>query len=290
MMVPSVELRIALAPAVEREQPVRAHHAQHSGPGDADPVQDPQPRVHLPMTLALERRASEVRANGRQQLFVRVGRRRPAPCRLAPLPAPRHGRAPAAVPPPSTASQCDAWPCPAPRPPVPQPDPSAQARDRPGPAPSTPPGDIARPRSHATPRRATPRAAGAAQRPACGSRSTAAAAPGPPPRLPRRRRALQSPSGLPPSAPIQVPSRSLTEPCSQPPWTSDSPLLRVQENRRRLTFCWSGVERRDGAASLGEGMSFPVARCAYAAVRKRTDELGCDNADARVWHEISSSL
>ena len=89
MMVPSVELRIALAPAVGREQPVRAHHAQHSGPGDADPVQDPQPRVHLPMTLALERRASEVRANGRQQLFVRVGRRRPAPCRLAPLPAPR---------------------------------------------------------------------------------------------------------------------------------------------------------------------------------------------------------
>ena len=167
MMVPSVELRIALAPAVGREQPVRAHHAQHSGPGDADPVQDPQPRVHLPMTLALERRASEVRANGRQQLFVRVGRRRPAPCRLAPLPAPRprppcvvgrpralpglthpldpvpafrgrggrgahrrdlrigkgrrrarHGRAPAAVPPPSTAPQCDAWPCPAPRPPV----------------------------------------------------------------------------------------------------------------------------------------------------------------------------
>ena len=89
MMVPSVELRIALAPAVGREQPVRAHHAQHSGPSDADPVQDPQPRVHLPMTLALERRASEVRANGRQQLFVRVGRRRPAPCRLAPLPAPR---------------------------------------------------------------------------------------------------------------------------------------------------------------------------------------------------------
>ena len=73
---PVVELRIALAPAVGREQPVRAHHAQHSGPGDADPVQDPQPRVHLPMTLALERRASEVRANGRQQLFVRVGRRR----------------------------------------------------------------------------------------------------------------------------------------------------------------------------------------------------------------------
>ena len=89
MMVPSWSCRIALAPAVGREQPVRAHHAQHSGPGDADPVQDPQPRVHLPMTLALERRASEVRANGRQQLFVRVGRRRPAPCRLAPLPAPR---------------------------------------------------------------------------------------------------------------------------------------------------------------------------------------------------------
>ena len=62
---PVVELRIALAPAVGREQPVRAHHALHSGPGDADPVQDPQPRVHLPMTLALERRARKVRSMGR---------------------------------------------------------------------------------------------------------------------------------------------------------------------------------------------------------------------------------
>ena len=29
----------------------------------------------------------------------------------------------------------------------------------------------------------------------------------------------------------QVPSRALSEPCSQPPWTSDSPFIRVQENR-----------------------------------------------------------
>ena len=163
-------------------QPVRAHHAQHSGPGDADPVQDPQPRMHLPMTLALERRASEVRAKGRQQLFVRVGRRRPAPCRLAPLPAPR--------------------------PPVPQPDPSAQARDRPGPAPSTPPGDIARPRPHATPRRATPRAAVAAQRPACGSRSTAAPAPGPPPAC----RGVGAHSSRPPGSPRPRRPRSLHAP------------------------------------------------------------------------------
>ena len=33
---------------------------QDPGPGDADPVQDPQPRVYLPMALALERRPGEV--------------------------------------------------------------------------------------------------------------------------------------------------------------------------------------------------------------------------------------
>ena len=33
----------------------------------------------------------------------------------------------------------------------------------------------------------------------------------------------------------QVPSRALSEPCSQPPWTSDSPFIRVQENRGHLT-------------------------------------------------------
>ena len=43
-----------------------------------------------------------------------------------------------------------------------------------GPAPSSPLGDTARPRPHATPRRATPRAAVAARRPASGPRSTAA--------------------------------------------------------------------------------------------------------------------
>ena len=68
---PGVKLRIALAAAVRREQPVRAHHAQDPGPGDADPVQDPQPRVHLPMALALERRPGEVGANGGQELLVR---------------------------------------------------------------------------------------------------------------------------------------------------------------------------------------------------------------------------
>ncbi len=49
------------------------------------------------------------------------------------------------------------------------------------------------------------------------------------------RHRLQSPSGLPSSVPTHVHSRSSTEPFSQPPWTSDSPLIRVQENRGRLS-------------------------------------------------------
>ena len=53
-MVP-VRFRVTLSPAVGREQPLRAHHAQHPRPGNADPVQDPQPRVDLAMALALER-------------------------------------------------------------------------------------------------------------------------------------------------------------------------------------------------------------------------------------------
>ena len=68
---PVVKLWIALAAAVRRQQPVCAHHAQDPGPGDADPVQDPQPCVHLPMALALERRPGEVGANGRQELLSR---------------------------------------------------------------------------------------------------------------------------------------------------------------------------------------------------------------------------
>ena len=40
---------------------------------------------------------------------------------------------------------------------------------------------------------------------------------------------------LPPSAPTQLPSPSSTEPFPLPPWTSDSPLIRVQENRGRNT-------------------------------------------------------
>ena len=61
------------------EQPLGAHHAQHSRPGDPDPVEDPQPRVDLAMALALERGAGQVAANGRQQLRIRqCGRRPPA--------------------------------------------------------------------------------------------------------------------------------------------------------------------------------------------------------------------
>ena len=48
--------------------------------------------------------------------------------------------------------------------------------------------------------------------------------PGSPPRPPRRRHGLQSPSGLPPSVPIPLPvPRPSTEPFSPPPWTLDSP-------------------------------------------------------------------
>ena len=51
---------------------------------------------------------------------------------------------------------------------------------------------------------------------------------------PRGRRRLRSPSGLPPSAPAQLPSRASIQPCPPPPSTSDSPLIRVQENWGRL--------------------------------------------------------
>ena len=51
---------------------------------------------------------------------------------------------------------------------------------------------------------------------------------------PRRRLGLRSPSGLPPSEPTQVPSPSSTEPFPRPPWTLDSPLIRVQENWGRF--------------------------------------------------------
>ena len=54
----------------------------------------------------------------------------------------------------------------------------------------------------------------------------------------RRRRRLRSPSGLPPSAPTQLPAPSSTEPCPLPPSTSDSPLIRVQENWGRLRKGW----------------------------------------------------
>ena len=79
------------------------------------------------------------------------------------------------------------------------------------------------------------RAAAAAPRPASGPRSSAAPAPGAPPHLPRRRRALRSPSGLPPSPPTPSPARSSIEPFPPPPWTLDSPLISVQENWGRFT-------------------------------------------------------
>ena len=81
---PVVAFRIALAPAVGREQPVGSHHAEQPRPGDPNPVDDPQARMHLPMALALERRPGQVGANRREQLLVReqgLGPAGPSPCR-----------------------------------------------------------------------------------------------------------------------------------------------------------------------------------------------------------------
>ena len=75
---PVVRFGVTLPAAVGREQPLRAHHAQHPRPGDPHPVEDPQPRVNLAMPLALERGAGQVAANGRQQLRIRQRGRRPA--------------------------------------------------------------------------------------------------------------------------------------------------------------------------------------------------------------------
>ena len=75
---PVVRFGVTLPAAVGREQPLRAHHAQHPRPGDPHPVEDPQPRVDLAMALALERGAGQVAANGRQQLRIRQRGRRPA--------------------------------------------------------------------------------------------------------------------------------------------------------------------------------------------------------------------
>ena len=75
---PGMHPRGALAAAVRGEQLVRPHHPQHPRPRDPEPVQDPQPRVDLPMALALERRAVEIGLNRLQQRRVRHrGRRTP---------------------------------------------------------------------------------------------------------------------------------------------------------------------------------------------------------------------
>ena len=71
-----------------------------------------------------------------------------------------------------------------------------------------------------------------------GRRSIAAPASGAKPRRPRPRHRLRSPSGLPPSVPtppLALPAS--TDPWFPPPWTSDSPLIRVQENRGRFSTC-----------------------------------------------------
>ena len=87
---PLVRLHLTRPPAGRREQPLRAHHAQHPRPGDSDPVEDPQPRVDRAMALALERGAGQGAANGRQQLRIRqCGRRPAAPRAITPLWAPQ---------------------------------------------------------------------------------------------------------------------------------------------------------------------------------------------------------
>ena len=55
-----------------------------------------------------------------------------------------------------------------------------------------------------------------------------------------------------------------------------------------FVFGWPRVEHSHVIAGVAEGVGFPVARGAYAAVRKRTDEFGCNDADAKMWHELSS--
>ena len=83
---PGMHPRGALAAAVRGEQLVRPHHPQHPRPRDPDPVQDPQPRVDLPMALALERRAVEIGLNRLQQRRVPTpwasdpAARAPRPC------------------------------------------------------------------------------------------------------------------------------------------------------------------------------------------------------------------
>ena len=201
---------------------MRPHDAQHPRAGDSDPIQDPKPCVDLAMAFAVERGPREIGPNRRQQLRVRLPRRRPPPARGA-------ARSP------STAPRCAASPRRAPPPRARRDEPLSRARGQPWPAPATRrAGRSPRP-PHGTAPRAIRHAVAAAPRRASGWRSTAAPAPGSPARPPPRRQGLQSPSGLPPSAPIPLPvPRPSTEPFPPPPWTLDSPLIRVQENRGAL--------------------------------------------------------
>ncbi len=182
--------------------------------------------------------------------------------------APPRGHALAAARSPSTARQCVAWQHRARRPAAHRPDPSARARDRPAPEPATPPDDRTPPRLHARPRRVTRPAAAAAPPPASGSRSTAARAPRPPTQPPRRRLGLPSPSGLPRPEPTQLSSPSSTEPFPLPPWTSDSPLIRVQENRGRLIWTTSHPRVVMWARSVGTVFSLLMILATYGITRR----------------------
>ena len=60
---------------------MRPHDAQHPRAGDSDPIQDPKPCVDLAMAFAVERGPRAIGPNRRQQLRVRLPRRRPPPRR-----------------------------------------------------------------------------------------------------------------------------------------------------------------------------------------------------------------
>ena len=66
-----VQLRGALGLPMGRQQGVLAHQAQHTGAGDADVVQDAQPRPYFAVTLAGERRCFQIGADGGQEVGVR---------------------------------------------------------------------------------------------------------------------------------------------------------------------------------------------------------------------------
>ena len=159
--------------------------------------------------------------------------------------APRPGPARGAARSPSTAPRCDASPRRAPPPLARRDDPLSRVRGQPWPAPATRrAGRSPRP-PHGTAPPAIRHAAAAAPRRASGWRSTAAPAPGAP--APAAAPSARTPVALRAPSVRADPSActtSLDRTISPPPWTLDSPLIRVQENRGRFTQRVGGWRRR----------------------------------------------